>query len=211
MELEKIFTEIYLSNKWNMGQNESKSGLGSTLNYTESIRINLVKIIKEYNITNIIDTSCGDWHWMKSIKYELGCKYTGIDIVKDIIDINTKTYSTESIKFIHGDFLSIIKILPDNSIDLILCRHTLEHLATEYNLDFIKECKRVTKYLLLTTKKISETLPINKELNEKESYRPINLELTPYEELLNKYKIKKIYDGPSDIIDNEMGICLYKF
>lgn len=42
-----MFTEIYLNDYWNMGQNESKSGLGSTLSYTENIRKVLINIIHE--------------------------------------------------------------------------------------------------------------------------------------------------------------------
>ena len=35
--LEDCFTNIYQNDMWNMGQSESKSGLGSTLNYTQNI------------------------------------------------------------------------------------------------------------------------------------------------------------------------------
>jgi hypothetical protein len=35
--LENCFTDIFVNNKWNMGQNESKSGIGSTIDYTQNI------------------------------------------------------------------------------------------------------------------------------------------------------------------------------
>lgn len=55
-----IFTGIYKNNYWEMGQNDSKSGLGSSMIYTRSISENIIRIIKEYNIKNLVDTSCGD-------------------------------------------------------------------------------------------------------------------------------------------------------
>ena len=40
----------------------------------------------------------------------------------------------------HGDCLIEMSKILDRSIDLILCRHTLEYLPTEYNIEFFKEC-----------------------------------------------------------------------
>ena len=200
------FENIYSNNTWNMGQNETLSGLGSTLSYTTSIRKSLVEIIKQKNIKNMIDTSCGEWNWKKQIKHEL-CDYTGIDIVKEVIDRNNTLYKNEKINFIQHDMLSYIKTKPDLSVDLIMCRHTLEHLPRDYNLDFIKECRRVSKYLLITTKKFS----YNKELSGDDTYRPINLETEPYASLLSKYHIMDIYDGPDSYNDLETYIMLYKF
>jgi 2-polyprenyl-3-methyl-5-hydroxy-6-metoxy-1,4-benzoquinol methylase len=206
-----VFSNIYKNNEWNMGQNESKSGLGSTLQYTENIRKELVKLIHDKDIKSIIDVSCGDWNWMKLIQNEL-CDYTGIDIVESVIKNNSMLYSNEKTRFYCKDFLTILKGIPTNSVDLLLCRHTCEHLPTEYNLEFINECKRVTKYLLLTTKQISLTEPKNSNLTLGAiSYRPINLDLSPYHEVLNNYFVEKIYDGPSSHYDHEMGIHLYKF
>ena len=48
--LELIFDNIYKNDSWNMGQNESKSGLGSTNDYTINIRNKLVSFIKENSI-----------------------------------------------------------------------------------------------------------------------------------------------------------------
>ena len=203
--LEKSFTDIYTYDIWNMGQSESKSGLGSTLDFTENIRSTLIKFINNNSITTILDTSCGDWNWMKLIKDEL-CNYIGIDIVKDIVTSNNTKYENEHIHFIHDDFLNFIKNQPNNSYDIILCRHTLEHLPTEYNLEFINECKRVCKFLFVTT--------YNSDINNDELnsaiYRPINLKKEPYS-VLEPYYQSQFYDGSSSTYCSEMYMNIYKF
>jgi len=208
MNLESIFTNIYSTNGWHMGQDDSKSGLGSSNTWTIFIRKYLVQIIKDKNIKSIIDTSCGDWFWMKTIKNVLPF-YLGIDIVQPLILENKKLYENDNIRFLHSDFLSYLKTLPNNSVDLLLCRHTCEHLPKDYILEFIKEAKRVSQYLLLTT---HLTSTVNKELNlPHETYRPINLNLDPYISELNNYYIESHYDGPIDSFCPEMFIHLYKF
>jgi len=210
--LSKIFTDIYKNNEWSMGQNDSKSGLGSSTEYTESISKNIVRLVNDLNIKTLVDTSCGDWHWFKKIRKQLKCKYTGIDIVNDLIRFNTVEYSDNDTLFENGDFLNILKNKKDNSIDLILCRHTCEHLPTDYVLEFIKEAKRTSKYLLLTTKTTDSANLVNKDLVLTTTpYRPINLHLPPYSTLLDSYLIEKIYDGPSTKHDPEMYINLYMF
>jgi hypothetical protein len=132
-QLKTTFTKIYESDSWNMGQQESKSGLGSTLTFTQNIRKTLKDSIRDWSIQTMVDTSCGDWNWMKDIKDFLP-DYTGIDIVGTIVEQNNKEFSSSKIKFVNTDFLTHIKSLPDKSVDLILCRHTLEHLPTQYNI-----------------------------------------------------------------------------
>lgn len=197
---------------WSMGQNESKSGLGSSSLYTYNIINHLINIISKYNINNILDTSCGDWFWMKNLKNifnEKMIKYTGLDIVKDICHKNNINYANNNIIFIHTDFLSYLKSLPDKSINLILCRHTCEHLKTSYILDFIKESKRVCKYLLLTTHRNATN---NCDLILTDTpYRPVNLNLNPYNIFLDKYLIDSLYDGPTNQFLSEMFINLYNF
>ena len=205
--LQNIFDNIYKNDIWNMGQNESKSGLGSSNEYTINIRNKLIDFIKDKSINKLLDTSCGDWNWMKYIKNNLP-NYIGLDIVKDIVDKNNELYSNNNIKFIHTDFLSYIKTLEDKSIDLILCRHTLEHLPTEYNIEFFKECKRVCKYLFVTGyNNLSKT---NSELPNT-IYRPINLKLSPYSDILYCYYNFEFYDGPTFECLPEMIMNVYYF
>lgn len=207
--LENVFSEIYAKKSWKeKGQNETLSGTGSTLSFTESIRKELIKLIEEEQINLLVDTSCGEWNWMKLIQNQL-CNYVGIDIVKPVIEKNIKLFENEKTKFIHGDFLSILKTYEDKSIDLILCRHTLEHLPTEHNLNFINECKRVTKFLLVTTYKTGSS---NRNLNfPNETYRPICLEYEPYKNHLEEYFVKSIYDGSLNPKTPETYINFYKF
>lgn len=203
-ELQNIFTDIYTLNKWR--SNESRSGSGSTLEFTFSIKKFLIEFINVNSINTFLDASCGDWNWMKTIQSDL-CDYTGIDIVEDIVKDNQIKYSNKKTKFLHDDFVNYLKKLPSNSIDLILCRHTLEHLPTKYNLDFIEETKRVSKYLLLTT---HDLVSENNELPNC-MYRPINLKLSPYKEKLNLFFCKSIYDGSIKNYTPETYIHLYSF
>jgi ubiquinone/menaquinone biosynthesis C-methylase UbiE len=203
----KCFTDIYLNDRWNMGQNESKSGAGSTLISTKNIRDTLLQFIKDKSINSMLDTSCGDWNWMKTIKDEL-CNYTGLDVVKHIIDNNNSMYSNDKTNFINIDFLTYIKQQQDNSVDLILCRHTLEHLPSEYNIEFLNECKRVCKYLFVTS--YDDDNRFNTELPSS-VYRPINLMKPPYLNILNQYYFTKFYDGPSNTYVPEMYMYVYNF
>jgi SAM-dependent methyltransferase len=208
-DIKNVFTNIYLKNLWEMGQTNSKSGLGSSDIFTENIKKIIPDVIEKYEIKTMIDTSCGDWNWMKKIQESLNCNYIGIDVVDEIIEENKKKFSSEKFEFISDDFLSYLKNCDDNSVDLILCRHTCEHLEREYIQDFLKEVKRVSKYLLLTTHKLADT---NKELIKTETpYRPINLNLPPYSNILDIYQIDSFYDGPESPIIPEMYINLYYF
>ena len=208
-DLENVFTTIYNENLWSMGQNDSKCGVGSSDRFTKNIQKILLDIIQKYNIKNMIDTSCGDLNWMKHLFSVLNCKYLGIDIVKDYINTNMKQFSSENIQFYHSDFVEYLKTLPDNSVDLILCRHTCEHLPNEYIMTFLNEAKRTAKYLLLTTHRdATQNIDV---LPTKTPYRPINLNLPPYSESIGKHQITSMYDGPEDIFLSEMFINLYKF
>ena len=46
-------------------------------------------LLRDYNITTVIDVPCGDFHWMSRVNLE-GRKYIGGDIVKELIEDNQK-------------------------------------------------------------------------------------------------------------------------
>jgi hypothetical protein len=147
-DLEKHFTDIYYSNAWHGKQ--SKSGTGSDLEHTETLRPQLVAFINSLDITTMIDAPCGDFLWMKEIIGQLKVKkYLGTDIVGDMIDKN-------SVRYVEPERLSFRKmniveeILP--KYDLILSRDCLVHFSYETAKRIIRNfIESGSTYLLMTT------------------------------------------------------------
>jgi len=88
MEKDKIsfFEDIYENNKWRLVK--SKSGPGSDGLFGLQ-KINLIQyIINKYKINSILDIGCGDLYWMKQILHNNDINYTGIDVVKKLLNDN---------------------------------------------------------------------------------------------------------------------------
>lgn len=165
-----LFTEFYKSNVW--GSGETISGPGSEIKYTKNIINQLPLLLKEFEIKSINDAPCGDFHYMKEVNLD-NIKYSGFDIVKQLIQINNAKYSNGHIKFFHFDVLT--SIMPN--VDLILSRDMLIHFSFEDGKKAIDNFKKSgTKYLL------TNTYPnVTKNVDIKTgAWRPINLLLEPY-------------------------------
>ncbi len=147
-DLKAKFTDTYIKGHWYDG--ETRSGRGSSLLYTISFRDNLIKIVKNNNIKTIFDCSCGDWNWMKEVSDNFE-NYIGNDIVEELVKANNEKFGNERIKFICGDMVEVLKKFADRSIDLIICRQTLEHLTTPYCVNIITEIKRAAKMAIITS------------------------------------------------------------
>lgn len=166
------FSEIYKSNGFG-GEDVPLSGTGSTLLQTEVIRIEILKLIKKYDIKSIIDAPCGDYTWMKEISLE-HTDYLGVDIVPTLISRNNKKYGTSKISFIERDI--VIDILP--AYDLILCRDCFVHLSIRDILRAVENFRKSgSKYLLTTT---FANVAENINLVSGRGWRPINLEQLPF-------------------------------
>ena len=110
---EDKFTWIYRNNYW--GIDESVSGSGSTLAYTENLRKELPKLINDFKINSVLDAPCGDFNWMKVLLPTLNVNYTGADIVQDLVDSHNSNYKNEATQFLKlnlgHDNLSMFKNL----------------------------------------------------------------------------------------------------
>jgi 2-polyprenyl-3-methyl-5-hydroxy-6-metoxy-1,4-benzoquinol methylase len=208
LSIKEKFTNTFKKDLWNMDSGESKSGLGSSLEYTIHFRNNLLRIIKNYNINKIFDCSCGDWNWMKEIKDYLP-EYVGNDIVDEIILNNKNKFETDKIYFVSNDMIDEMKKYKDKHFDLVICRYTLEHLNNDYCFNVINEIKRVSNYAIITS---TNTITNNLEIENLDgvSYRPINLELTPFSEILGN-NIEFFYDSANEAKSNGCFGFLYKF
>lgn len=145
-DIEARFTRTYELNYW--GNDESRSGSGSTLAFTESVRAALPKIIADFNIRSMFDAPCGDWNWMKVLRPTLPISYIGGDIVRQLIEQNQQTYAGPDTQFVHADITK--DPLPE--VDLWFCRDCLFHLSIADTMAALHNYVRSgIPYLLTTT------------------------------------------------------------
>ena len=167
--MELTFTAIHAANSWK--SKESVSGPGSTLGRTINVRKGIPSIIDAYQIKSFTDIPCGDLNWISKIVDELP-NYTGIDIVKQLVDTNKEKFPNLNVR--QGD------IITDGNLqcDLLMCRHTLFHFSQADVQKAINNIKNNNvKYLLTTDFENSEH--INKDINTGTWYR-MSLQNSPY-------------------------------
>ena len=167
---EKIFTVIYNENKW--GDKQSRSGPGSTLIQTKTIRNRLPELLEGYHIHSMLDIPCGDFNWMKEINLD-SISYIGADIVEKIIKFNNEEHSKENRKFVKIDILK--DELPQ--VDLIFCRDLFIHFSYRDIFTAIENIKKSrSKYLLATSNRLGTK---NFDILTGQ-WHPINLLIKPF-------------------------------
>jgi len=144
-KLSKKFSKVY---KENLFQGTvSKSGNGSDLTQTETLRLELPILFKKLEINSILDLPCGDFYWMSQIVSK-DLVYTGADVVPALILKLNSEYKCKN-----RDFLEI-NIVNESikKYDAIFCRDLFVHLS---NKDIVKSLKNIinsqSTYLFTTT------------------------------------------------------------
>jgi hypothetical protein len=168
--LENIFTHIWKTDYWiSPGSSTSKSGGGSTLEFTALLRDQLPDLLSEFNVTKFFDAPCGDFGWMKEVKFSSTTSYLGGDIVEPMIrELNTKYPG----KFIHFDITE--DVFP--TADVWMCRDALFHLCYADVRKAINNWLRSDiTYALLT----NQAFATNQQDITTGDYRPLNLEIAP--------------------------------
>jgi hypothetical protein len=169
-----VFASIWRYNYWL--SEESRSGPGSSLAQTETLRNALPQLVADYGIRRMLDAPCGDLNWMRHVLPDLNIDYVGGDIVEDIIRENRARYASHACMFESLDVT--VDQLP--SADLWMCRALFFHLS---NTDIIKA---ITNYLrsdipwVLMTNCVTDTSHINTDIHTG-GYRILNLLLPPFE------------------------------
>ena len=170
---EDKFTWIYRNNYW--GADESPSGSGSTLEYTENLRKELPKLINDFKINSVLDAPCGDFNWMKVLLPKLNVNYIGADIVQELVDSHNSNYKNEATKFLK------LNLITDSFpySDLLICRDCLFHLSYEDIQSVLTNfANSKISYLLTTTHKNNNNFK-NKNIQTGD-YRNIDLFVYPF-------------------------------
>ena len=140
------FTKIYQENHW--CSDESVSGGGSELSYTQKLRQRLPEIIDKYEVKTLVDAPCGDFNWMKEVVRKTDIHYIGLDIVDSIVEKNRKENRKTNIEFEVADMCAD----PIPECDILFVRDCLFHLSFKDIDRFLQNISKVNyKYLFTTT------------------------------------------------------------
>ncbi len=176
-DAESRFTRIYETNYWN--SNESVSGTGSTLLYTENLRKELPFLVDKFSIKSIFDAPCGDFTWMQEFLKSNELVYVGGDIVKKLIDnLNLRRHELvckNPPNFLHFD------ITKDEfpNVDLWICRDCLFHLSYQDTWLAINRFVESKIPFILTTTHSNDNFFMNRDIHSGE-FKYIDLFSTPY-------------------------------
>jgi SAM-dependent methyltransferase len=195
---EKIFTRIYTKSSW--GDHESKSGAGSGIARTESLRPALTRLARDLEIRSLLDLPCGDFNWMRHTDLP-GIDYTGVDIVGSMIERNQAMYIRPGRRFLQLDMLRD----PLPRADLILCRDGFVHLSFADTARALRAMHDSgSQYLLATT---FTGHPRNREISTG-GWRPLNLALEPF---CFPAPLCTLADCPQDGSFLGKALALYRF
>jgi len=155
---EAIFTEIYEKKLWGTADDGRKycSGAG-TVDENASQYISVLQdFIQKKDIQHVFEIGCGDFSIMSSVLAPFeNLKYTGADIVKNVVTHLNSTYANEQIQFIH---MNAIENTEYPTADLCVIRQVLQHLSNQQIMDILQKLKPY-KYVIIT-----EHIPLHPQI-----------------------------------------------
>ena len=142
----ETFTKIYKENVWGGKQGDFHSGLGSvnpaTIKYASAVS----DFINKNSITSIFDMGCGDFRVGGLLtSNNPALKYTGGDIVEDLVANNNNKFGNNNISF------QCINAIDDELpvAELCLIRQVLQHMDNQQIIQILKKISNY-KYVIIT-------------------------------------------------------------
>lgn len=164
------FTHAFDANVWR--DNESVSGPGSTLRYTETLRASLPAMMRALGCTSMVDAPCGDFNWMRAVDLT-GIAYTGADIVPAMIEGLQQQYPQHR--------FACLDITRDQlpQADFVMIRDVLFHLS---NADVVRVLQNFvasgSKWLATSHSfDVTEMVDVT---SDPTTFRPVNLTAAPF-------------------------------
>jgi 2-polyprenyl-3-methyl-5-hydroxy-6-metoxy-1,4-benzoquinol methylase len=99
------------------------SGVGSSPKYCWDYVTALQSFLTYHDVRSVLDVGCGDWQFSQHIDWT-GIKYTGMDVVREVIDENRRKFEDVRTRFIYGD--ALVDELPP--ADLLIVKDVIHHL-----------------------------------------------------------------------------------
>lgn len=167
--LASVFRHIYYKTDW-WKAGETLSGPGSTLKNTVRLRNELPQLLQRFQIRSLLDAPCGDLNWISHTDLT-GIEYTGVDIVKEVINVNREKFPGKN--FLVADIT--MDKLP--GADAVLCRDCFIHLPNAMILEAISNFRESGIRFLITN--TYNFIKDNTDIKPGQ-FRMINLLLPPF-------------------------------
>jgi SAM-dependent methyltransferase len=154
-----IFEHIYRMRIWGTAEGEKYfSGEGSIEDVVKPYNDFVGAYIKQHQITSVVDLGCGDFRASRMI--DLGdASYIGVDVVKDVIRINSQKYQSQRTRFLCLDIIH--DELPE--AELCLIKQVLQHLCDK---DIQGILAKLAKYqhVLIMDGLVQNNCQVNKDI-----------------------------------------------
>lgn len=163
MSVAETFSTIYRTKGWGSDGGQFCSGPGSWGPVADRYCAFIIDFIAKNRIGSVVDLGCGDFAIGKRIVDGSGVRYTGIDVVPELIEHHQKNSANSRVDFRCANIVS--DDLPQ--ADLYLIRQVLQHLSNDEVGEVLRNLSNCSKAL------ISEHVPIHpKSINLDKPHGP---------------------------------------
>jgi SAM-dependent methyltransferase len=166
------FHRIYESDHWKGG-----SGAGSNIEATSAYRAVLQAVLGASEVATVVDAGCGDWQFSRLVDWS-GIRYTGVDIVPEVVAANAAAFGRDGIGFVAADVRT--ETLP--TADLLICKDVLQHWDLDSIQGFLARNLPHHRYALITNDIASVHIApdmLNAEIPIG-AWRPLDVERAPF-------------------------------
>lgn len=181
----QIFENIYTNSIWNnKDSNVPLSGPGSSLDNTKACTEFLDEFIINNNCESVLDLGCGDLTWIPHTQFfnNINIKYTGIDIVENLIIHHSTKYSQK--QFYCKDITKINEFDNIEKSSIIIIRDVIFHLTNDEINNIFNNIKNKFDYIAITSCKNN----INTNNFDRWMFSEKNIHIEPFNKLHNYEK-----------------------
>lgn len=150
LSVAETFRHVYRNKAWGDNGTPFYSGAGSHGPVSEQYCAFVSRFIRDNHVESVVDLGCGDFSVGRRIVETTGARYSGIDVVPELIEYHQTTVLDSRASFQCADITKD----PLPTAELCLVRQVFQHLSNEEIMEVLGNLRRFPWIL------ISEDVPV---------------------------------------------------